>query len=331
MTVAGSSLGFLWWNLQSFAHYDSDRAGEKQWPLVPEAYAAKMDRVAGALKELCTPEQPAVIALAETTERAVIDLRERIFPTFQVLSLDQLSRSELQVAFLYNPEAGSFDPQPPLVLPLAPRGTRPMAVLDYRFSKHRIRIIACHWTARFEKTAEWVRGDLARYLNGEIYRFLRSQPGEEESRHALVLGDLNEEPYGLLEERLFAYRDRAHARRKEHYTDQDIGRIRLYNCSWRLLGERVPHLRGDRVRDTAGTLFWKEKGTWHTFDHVIVTGTLLTEQTPCLDEESLRVATLPVLLEPEGTPASFRWNNGKPTGLSDHLPLTGRILLERKK
>jgi hypothetical protein len=50
---------------------------------------------------------------------------------------------------------------------------------------------------------------------------------------------------------------------------------------------------------------------------------------PYLDEVSIRVLTSPLLLDPEGKPSLFQWANGNPTGVSDHLPLFGRIVLER--
>src|SRR5262249_27761407 len=98
-TMAGPKrlLRFLWWNLQSFAHYDKARAGEIQWPLVPEEYAAKCARIDQALRELSVPSPPEVMAFGEVTRTAAENLRDRLFPDCQVLSLDQLPRSEFQV------------------------------------------------------------------------------------------------------------------------------------------------------------------------------------------------------------------------------------------
>ena len=107
--------------------------------------------------------------------------------------------------------------------------------------------------------------------------------------------------------------------------------LHLYNCSWRLLGERRPH-RGDPYRDdAAGTLYWEDANTWHTFDHVIVSGSLLTEAVPFLDESSLGAPVGRMVWGNDGKPLKFDWRGGRPVGLSDHLPIRGRIVLQREK
>jgi endonuclease/exonuclease/phosphatase family metal-dependent hydrolase len=164
----------------------------------------------------------------------------------------------------------------------------------------------------------------------EIYRFLHAERPPEEARHVVALGDLNEEPYGLLEQRLQASRDRAHARRREHYRDKDVERVRLYNRAWRFLGERLPHAGAPPRDETAGTHYWEKENRWGTPDHVIVDGSLLTEVTPFLDEAAVTVVATPTLFGGGEMPRKFKWNNGKPTGVSDHLPISGRIVLQRE-
>lgn len=326
MARGKSVLGFFWWNLNSFAHYDPSRAGEVQWPSVPDAYATKCGLVDRALAVLFAESPPDLLAFAEVTCKAVLGLRDRIFPGYEVYSLDDLPRPELQVAFLYR-KSPRFEEQPKVVVPRLPRGTRAMAALDFCPPGHRIRFYACHWTARFGDDSTHHRSDLAHYLNGEIYRFLREPSDAEEVRHVVVLGDLNEEPYGLPEQRLHASRDRARARRRDHYQDRSMERAHLYNCSWRLLGERLPHSGPASPRDAAGTYYWQRKRTWHTFDHVIVSGGLLTDSPPYLDEAGVEVVAGPAVWGTDGKPLKFEWNNGRPRGLSDHLPIRGRIIL----
>jgi hypothetical protein len=99
--------------------------------------------------------------------------------------------------------------------------------------------------------------------------------------------------------------------------------LETYNCSWRFVGERYPHAGGDPGRETAGTMYWSQAGTWHTFDHAIVSGGLLSSTVPFLDEQSLRILSDPLLLDSDGKPAAFEWKGGNPTGISDHLPLSG--------
>jgi hypothetical protein len=330
MALGRKGLRFLWWNVQLFAHYDERRRSHEEWPMTPEEAVAKRDRIAAVLRQLFGDDPPELLGFAEATRQAMFGLRDRGFPGYEVVSLDLLpAKPEFHVAMLYRGEGGQFQEQGPLVLDRAPRGTRAMAVLDYLLPGHCIRIIACHWTPRFSQRSEGVRADLAWYLNGEVYEFLQGAT-DGDRRHVLILGDLNEEPYGLLENRLYASRDRAPSRRKEHYADRDQRRVRLYNCAWRYLGERYPHRGGSVAGDTAGTYYWAKEGTWHTFDHVIATGSLLTPSPPFLDETSVRVATCPLLLESGGRPLKFAWNNGNPDGVSDHLPVVGRVVLNEE-
>jgi endonuclease/exonuclease/phosphatase family metal-dependent hydrolase len=326
MPGPGKVLRFFWWNVQSFAHYDPTRASDAQWPQVAAAYAAKCQRVDATIRLVFADTMPELLAFAEITRLAAEELRDRLFPGYQVLSLDLGASSELQVAIIYNPAMGSFHEESPVVVPYSPRGTRPMAVLDHVSDGHRMRFIACHWTARFSEQTEATRQKTADHLNRQIFEFVEGAT-RDESRHVVVLGDLNTEPYGLLEERMHATRDRARSRIR-HYTDVDTERVRLYNCAWRFLGERVPHFGTSPTGHTAGTLFWDAKKTWHTFDHVLVTASLLTESAPYLDELSLRIVTCPLLLEPAGRPLKYEWQNGNPVGVSDHLPISGQVVLE---
>jgi hypothetical protein len=323
------AIRFLWWNLQSFAHFDESRRGETRWPDSQEVYRAKLEHVSRALRELFAEDPPELLAFAEITNRAVCDLRDSLLPKYQVFSLDLLPRAALQVAFVYD-SSTSFEVKSPFVVERVPRGTRPMAVIDHHSPGHCIRIFACHWTARFQESSKKVRSDLARDLNSEVYRFIYGETFQREARHVVILGDLNEEPFGMLEERIYASRDRSTARRRMHYSDREVERVRLYNCAWRFLGEREPH-SGIIGEEAAGTLYWEQKKSWHTFDHVIVTGSLLAETVPYLDEAHLRVASSSLILGEEGRPQKFRWNNGNPVGVSDHLPILGKIILERQK
>ena len=95
---------------------------------------------------------------------------------------------------------------------------------------------------------------------------------------------------------------------------------------------RLAHPATEPGREVAGTYYWREGRTWHTFDHVLVSGGLLGEKPPYLDERAIRVACTLVeypeaFLGRDGLPHKFEWNDGSPVGLSDHLPVVGRIVL----
>lgn len=171
-----------------------------------------------------------------------------------------------------------------------PDATRPMAILDYRSPNHIIRFYACHWTARFKENSERSRQLSSFELSKTIYQFLYPEETSKETRHVVVLGDFNEEPYGLLENWLFAHRDRARSRMSAHYTDRAMERAYLYNCAWKLLGETVFHPRPLQARSVAGSYYRREYRSWHTFDQVIVSGSLLSPHAPYLDEASIKIA-----------------------------------------
>jgi hypothetical protein len=326
-------LDFLWWNVQDFAHFDIGQATYERWPDSAREYFEKRRRIETVLQLLTATTRPQLFAFAEITEYAARDLRDRLFPDYKVFSLASLyDRPDFHIALIYDPAAG-FGGEDFLKVSNVPGSTRPMAVLNHRYGRHVIRFYVCHWTARFAEPSDKWRQLTAQHLNGASYEFLRSSDEPEEIRHVMILGDLNEEPYGTVETWLYAHRDRAASRRVEHYTDKSIRRLHLYNCSWRLLGEHIPHPQRGREREMAGSYYWRDTRTWHTFDQVIVSGSLLTDEPPYLDEVNLRVASgLGVLpnefLADDGLPDKFEWKNGHPTGLSDHLPICGRIILK---
>lgn len=319
---------FVWWNVESFAHYAKENADADRWPASLEEHTAKQLRLANALAALSRQESFDLLVLGEATRQAANGLRDLACPGFQVAS-PALSEGApaFQVAALYNtaigtPVVGDFRPTD------VPRGTRPMLLLDYRFSpKLLVRFIFCHFTARIGAHSARTREKLATQLSAMIYDFLASAiPEPLEQRHVLVLGDFNEEPYGLMEELLHASRDRGRSRQR-HYTDRDIRRARLYNCSWRLLGERQPHPGHAPSGQAAGSYYWREQSEWHTYDQLLVSGSLLSETMPYLDEAGVRVVSGPEFVGPDGRPLAFQYRDGRPIGASDHLPIRGRLQL----
>jgi len=332
MASKRADLGFVWWNVQDFAHFDPTKVGADRWPISPPEYDAKRQRVETVLSRLCQPQPPQVIGFAEITDKAAHAIRDNLFPTYLVHPLASLYRDpDFHLGIIYDPEAG-FKEADFLAVSYMPDTARPMATLDYVSPRERIRFYFCHWTARFRPDSEKWRQLAAQGLGGAVYDFLHSSSHPTERRHAVIVGDLNEEPFGILDDWLHTSRDRSRARSREHYTDRPIRRVRLYNCTWRLLGERFPHQGATAERETAGTYYWREERTWHSFDQVIVSGGLLRSTPPLLDEMSLRVACgraeIPEnLFHSDGLPCKFAWENGKPIGLSDHLPICGSIRL----
>lgn len=322
MSPAPPLLRFAWWNVQSFAHFDPNRVREERWPQSRAEYDAKCARVDAALRELIEQHPPDVLGLCEITEQAAKDLRQRLFPNFRLVF--PTSAESFQVAVFTRDRFG-FRESHSLRPERVPRTNREMPVVDYRGVSDHIRLIFCHWTA-YGESSQTYRDRAAEAVTERVYKFLR-EPGEAKlARHAVVIGDLNEEPFGdLFGERLFASRDRARAVQQRHWTDADVRRIRLYNPTWRLLGERHP--QGTPAAHCAGTYYHADGRSWHTYDQILVSGSLATGAAPFLDEAALEIMVLPGCLGTGGVPEKFAWREDKPTGLSDHLPLVGQIVL----
>jgi hypothetical protein len=122
------------------------------------------------------------------------------------------------------------------------------------------------------------------------------------------------------------------AQAPDHPTDADVKRVRFYNASWRLLGERVSHPAPEGAHHAAGTFFWREQREWFTYDQLLVTGSLLTNEPPYLDEASFSVASGAMFVGATGRPAPFEYNEGQSEGASDHLPVCGRfVILQEEK
>jgi len=330
-TARPVTLRFAWWNVQSFAHFEETRVGRARWPASEDEYDVKCSRVEAVLREIdAVFGSVDLIGLGEITSSAALQLRDRAFPGYEVFSLDLLPEPDFHVAFIYR-ASGEFGDRPPIVVPNMPPATRPMAVVDFACAAHRIRFIACHWTAPFEPERSRVLHSMtAKHLEMEIYDYLHeAEPAR--SRHVVVLGDFNTEPYGVIEQWLEAARSRVRARSSEHYTDRYLRRVRLYNCAWRLLGETLPHGLESLGRVSAAGTYCRSRGkTWHTFDQVLVDSSLLSAELPFLAENRLQRVVSRSLVDDNGCAIPFDWNSGNPVGVSDHLPLVGELLYAKE-
>ena len=319
-------LRFAWWNVNSFAHYDPKRAGERFWPLVREEYTEKCERVDNALRYLIQVHDPDLLGLGEITSSAAESLRARLFPDFKLVFPEVLHVSSFQVAVLYR--AGTqIRKQLPLLASDVPRTTRSMAIVESTRADHGIAFVFCHWTA-FGENATTYRERLADAASAYAYGYV-NDPKRKVPRHVILLGDLNAEPFDtVFLNRLHASRDRDHSRRRTHPADRHVRRVRFYNTGWRLLGECYPHSPISSLQHFAGTYYNRKERAWHSYDQVLVTGGLLGNHPPYLDESGLGIRILPGCLGNDGKPEAFSWSNGIATGLSDHLPLTGRVILQ---
>jgi endonuclease/exonuclease/phosphatase family metal-dependent hydrolase len=324
-----ATLSFCWWNLHDFAHFDAGRASERRWPKRAEEFEAKRDRILAAIQELFAGDFPDLLAVCEVTREAAFELSRRMSTAYDVAVAPTYPHDDgFQVAVIYRKGVG-FSADPPL-LPFedldVSEETRPMIPVRYTKAGQIIRFVACHWTAFDTSRSRSARLKLADYIRGDTYEFLQPKTSSVSSeRHTVILGDLNEEPTSqVFEEHLVAARDHDSGRQAAHWRDRQVRRVRLYNAAWRFLGEQVPYSGGAPTPDVAGTFYNQELG-WRTFDHLIVSGGLLSAPPPYLDEANTGVGATAAMRSPDGMPLPFE-RVGSP-GISDHLPIMGRFIL----
>jgi endonuclease/exonuclease/phosphatase family metal-dependent hydrolase len=327
--VLANKLNFAWWNLQSFAHYDPAKISLERHPKRQVHYEAKRDRILGIVSSLIEGDTLDLFACCEITREAALDIKNSLPGKFDVHLVPRYpGGDDFQVAVFYRNGVGLTAERPlvPTESEDVTRETRPMLPIHLSRPGHIIRFVACHWTAFDEARSRVNRARLADFLRRDTYEFLFPEaPNPGVTRSVVILGDLNEEPMAsLFIENLAGSRDRRSSR-GAHWRDHDVRLVRLYNLAWRFLGEQVPHGVARPVPlGSAGTCYNAREG-WRTFDHVLVSGDLLGDRPPYIDEENARIFTHASLQDEHGRPGPFE--EGRAYGVSDHLPIVGRLFL----
>lgn len=314
----------FWWNANNYYHFDSAETGDR-WPKSDADYAEKCRRVDFALNSFfASSKKPMILAFCEITKKAAEDLRMRLLSDYDLISLDVLTnRPSLQIAIFFKKTIHiKITEQNPIVVSDMPRNTRPMAVLDVENGVKCVRMVFCHWQARFEEEAKSSREKMAEFLNKYTYDYLLSS----RDRSVLIIGDLNEDPFEEALIKLHAHRYRSRAGDK-HWSDKDTRRIHLYNCTWRLLGEKAAYSNNNSsvAKSAAGTYYWGLKKRWHSYDQIIVSFGLISNNLPHLDERATHIVDLPEFI-PEKLPVGFKKDKSGYIGLSDHLPIYTNII-----
>lgn len=323
---AESDLGIFWWNTHNFFHYDAARKGDR-WPSSPGVYIEKCNRVDNALMAFFENyNKPEIIAFCEITNRASEDLKNRLLADYNFLSLDAhpLDPSSQISIFYKEKDFFKITEINPIVVEDTPNGTRPMAVIDIEFKSKIIRLIACHWQARFKQQNGKYKVRVADYLSKYIYDFI-TENDSIKSKDVILIGDLNEEPFDEIpSDYLNSHRFRDRATKSIHWTDKKVKRINLYNCTWRLLGEKHP-AQCTKNLQIAGSYYWEDEKSWHTLDQILATSGLIGASVPRLDEDSTHIVSMKEFL-PESLPKKFSYStvNGY-KGLSDHLPIYTKL------
>ncbi len=320
-------LRFIWWNVCDFAHFDPAMAERDRWPSSHAMFQEKLRRIDQTLTGLYGDNLPELIGLCEMTREAAKALRIRRLHEYEVIFSKPRGPDEFQIVVFMKSNVG-LRRKPPLFAEDVPKFTRPMLIAELLRNDCHLRFAFCHWPAFEEPVSDEHRGRVASTLRRDVYKFMKSDQGTIYPKEYLALGDFNIEPFNpIFEMKLYASRDRDRARQKPHYTDEDVGRVRLYNCGWRHLGEEHPHRMEPGPVGRTGTYFQASTRIWRTFDQLLVTGGLLTGKRPALDETQLLVRSNSGILEEVSTPRKFEFVNGVGTGISDHFPISGTLLL----
>ena len=322
-------LTFVWWNLNNFAHYEAGKSVLRRRPQQLSHYEAKRDRIVATLRSLPDHGCPDIFAACEITREAAQDLVTKLPSDFDVAFTPTLSHeAEYQVVVIYRkgmnliPEMALLPSETAAVT----SETRPMIPIHLTVAGHVIRFIACHWTGFQADSSQIARMRVADYLRDDVHAFLYPEvPAPGIKRHVVVLGDLNEEPTAeLFRHHLVTSRDRQTSH-ISHPRDKQVRRARLYNLSWRHLGEQIPHgVARPQAIGPAGTWYNDDHG-WKTIDHVIASGGLFGEKPPYLDEENTRIISNSSLVDERGRPEPFAPESLR--GVSDHLPIVGQLVL----
>lgn len=325
-----TEIDIFWWNTNDFYHYDENKKGDR-WPKSPGEYTEKCSRIDNALKNFFTHyKEPEIIGLCEITAKSANDLRNRLLKSYSFFSLDLIENSPtLNIAVFYKDCTNvKIEEIQPIVIDRTPSGTRPMAVVDIKKENSTTRLILCHWQPRTEGGDDLYKIRIAEYLTNYIYDYLNPQEGTPtENRNIIILGDLNEEPFDKIPTSLLsAHRHREKATHKSHWSDKHTKKIHLYNCTWRLLGEKQA-AKSNSGFHVAGSYYWNSKKSWHTLDQILVSGGLLTDKKPHIDEAHTQIVNLNAFMPSNDLPIKFEYStkNGY-IGLSDHLPIHTKLI-----
>ncbi|WP_407713225.1 hypothetical protein ACJJWD_13765 [Comamonas testosteroni] len=325
---APQEIDIFWWNIHDYFHYDPSIKKDR-WPKSKDIYDEKCRRVDTAFNAFFEKyKKPEIIILCEITKKAALDLGQRLFSDYKFFSLDTIDKKPtLQICMFYKPSDGiGMHELLPIVVEDMPDGSRPMAVLQITKNNQHIRIVACHWTARIGDDSESYREKAAQHLSKYSYDYLIGPNNQNINNHIIIIGDLNDEPFDRSLNKLYAHRHRERSLSKHHRTDKSVSRVHLYNCTWRMLGEKSAFdPKVDQKTSISGSYYWEEKKSWYNLDQLIVSKGLISSHSPYIDEGSTQIVSLPQFL-PDRKPKPFTFIKSEFFGLSDHLPIHTKVI-----
>ncbi len=306
--VAFYNLENLFDTINNNGKYDLEfsPAGSRKWD--GRKYWSKINRLAYCISEMKARNNditPAIIGVSEieniTVLQDLVKNKQIAGWNLQIVHHDSPDRRGVDVGLLYNPELFRVlnVTNHTLVIPDKPYFlTRDQMCVTGLLGKTKVSIIVNHWPSRLggEEQSSPLR-EAAAALSKQIADSLWAI---DPYQGVIIMGDLNDDPQNKSCAKVLGAQK----------NPDKVEPHGFYNPWWKMLDNGI------------GTLAYK--GSWNLFDQIIVSGTLLKQNTKGLHYLRCRVNNFDFLFDTEGqrqgyplrTFAAGAWLDG----YSDHFP-----------
>ena len=319
----------MWWNVNHTFHWKEDNPGGLSPKELQLMYEAKLERIVNIVEAEIVTSQPMIIGFCEMTPMVAEDIRDRLFPDYQVYSsvtqLNHHSTGTRICVIVPKDDRVEWDIE---IAPGVQRKGASVPHVTVPLRGDEVRIFFTHFPSDQDEVGAVDRGRISDHLNKCAFEYLNTSKLDFVARHTVMVGDFNAEPF----ETSMRVNMNANRSRKEsmirHHNYEKSNRTRLYNLSWRKLGEQHPFPESDKLNEpsVSGTYFLQKESRWITIDQVIASSSLVTGNPPCIRENSFVIIANKDLLDKQGRPRKFSWSSGNPKGqVSDHLPIRFEI------
>lgn len=290
--------------------------GARQWD--GQKYWSKINKMAECISHMTTkttPFGPAILGVSEIENKSVLDdlVKAPAIKKWmlQVVHHDSPDRRGVDVGLLYNPRFFRVldVTNHTLVIPSNPRfRTRDQMCVTGLLGGDTVSVIVNHWPSRLggQEQSSYLReaaAALSKHIADSLWS-LRPNQG------VIIMGDLNDDPQDVsCAKVLGAVKD-----------ESKVEPHGFYNPWWKLLDKGI------------GTLAYK--GGWNLFDQIIVSGSLLEQNTSGLHYWKCQVNNFDFLRDKNGTRQGYplRTFSGGVwlDGYSDHFPTEIFLIKSRR-
>lgn len=290
--------------------------GSRQWN--GEKYWSKINNLAYCISQMTTqttPMGPAILGVSEIENRSVLEDLVKAEPIkkwmLQIVHHDSPDRRGVDVGLLYNPRMFKVldVTNHTLVIPDNPNfRTRDQMCVTGILGGDTLSVIVNHWPSRLggQEQSSYLReaaASLSKHIADSLWA-IRPNQG------VIIMGDLNDDP-----------QDKSCAVALGAMKDlKKVSHHGFFNPWWKMLDKGI------------GTLAYK--GQWNLFDQIIVSGTLLEQNTDGLRYWKCQVNNFDFLKGDTGNRQGYplRTYSGGVflNGYSDHFPTEIFLIKERK-